>query len=209
MRKARLLRLLDVIKTDPVCALHAPHALPHPLARSLQAKAGVRHEAGAALRRGVLHAPAETRALRAARARKNRAFAHAEMLSADRKRARAPVRLAENLRSILRKRVAMLRGSGCRHARLQRSKSARLFQTVLSVHLRVLLVPIRSCARPGVLRCQKMNLKQKTLRPQRMRVRAGELHSLRADHAQKASVVRRQTRRTICWGANRGFLIMY
>lgn len=103
----------------------------------------------------------------------------------------------------------MQRGSGCRHARLQRSKSARLFQTVLSVHLRVLLVPIRSCARPGALRYQKMNLKQKTFRPQQMRVLAGELHSLRADHAQKASVVRRQTRRTICWGANRGFLIMY
>lgn len=169
---------------------------------------GVRHEAGAALRRGVLHASAETRALRAARARKNRAFAHAEMLSADRKRARAPVRLAENLRSILRKRAVMQRGSGCRHARLQRSKSARLFQTVLSVHLRVLLAPIHSCARPGVLRCQKMNLKQKTLRPQRMRVRAGELHSLRADHAQKVSVVHRWTRRTMYWGANRGFLIM-
>ncbi len=69
----------------------------------------------------------------------------------DRKRARAPVRLAESLRSILRKRVVMPRGSGCRHA-LLRSKSARLFQKVLSVHLRVLFALRRLCARLGALR---------------------------------------------------------
>lgn len=63
-----------------------------------------------------------------------------------------------------RKRVAMPRGSGCRHALLQRSKSARLFQKALSAPRRALLVLRRSCARPGVLRYQKMNPKKKLLR---------------------------------------------
>lgn len=62
------------------------------------------------------------------------------------------VRLAENPSSILRKRAVMPHGSGCRHALLQRSKSARLFQMVLSVHLRVLFALRRLCARLGALR---------------------------------------------------------
>ena len=70
----------------------------------------------------------------------------------DRKRARAPVRLAENPSSILRKRAVMPHGSGCRHALLQRSKRARLFQKVLSVHLRVPFALRRLCARLGALR---------------------------------------------------------
>ena len=164
MRKERLLRLLDVVKTDPACALHVPHALLRPPVKAQQVKVCVRHEVGVPHLRGDLHALAETRAHRAVRALKNRAFARAEMPSVDRKRARAHVRLAESLRSIPRKRVAMPRGSGCRHALLQRSKSARLFQKVPRVHLRALLVLGRSCARPGVLRYPKMNPKKKLLR---------------------------------------------
>ena len=208
MRKERLLRRIGVVKTDPACALHVLHALLRPLAKERQAKVRVRHEAGAALRRGVLHAPAEARALRAARARKNRAFARAEMLGADRKRARAPVRLAENLRSILCRRAVMPRGSGYRHVLLQRSRLVRSFQKTPNVHLRALLVLRRSCARLGALRYQKMNPEKKPLRHQRMRVLAGELCSLLALHARKPSVVRRQARRTMCLGENKGFPIM-
>lgn len=43
-------------------------------------------------------------------------------------------------------------GAAAGHALLQRSKSARLFQTVLSVHLRVLFALRRLCARLGALR---------------------------------------------------------
>ena len=208
MRKGRLLRLLDVVKTDPACALHVPHALLRPLTKVQQAKVRVQREAGALHLRGDLHAPAETRAHRAVRALKNRAFVRAGIPSVDRKRVRVHVRLAESPRSILCKRAVMPHGSGCRRALLQHNKIARLFQKALSAPRRALLVLRRSCARPGVLRCQKMNLKQKTLRPQRMRVFAGELRSLRAVRVRKASVVRRQIRRTTCWGANREFRIM-
>ena len=208
MRKGRLLRLLDVVKTDPACALHVPHALLRPLTKVQQAKVRVQREAGALHLRGDLHAPAETRAHRAVRALKNRVFARAGMPSAVHKRARAHVRLAESLSLIPRKRAVMPHGSGCRRALLQHNKIARLFQKVPRVHLRALLVLRRSCARPGVLRYQKMNPKKKLLRHRRMRVLAEKLRSLRAVRVRKASVVRRQIRRTTCLEANRGFLIM-
>lgn len=209
MRKGRLLRLLDVVKTDPACALHVPHALLRPLTKVQQAKVRVqRREAGALHLRGDLHAPVETRAHRAVRALKNRAFVRAGMPSADRKRVRVPVRLAESPRSILCKRAVMPHGSGCRRALLQHNKIACLFQKALSASRRALLVLRRSCARPGVLRYQKMNPKKKLLRHRRMRVLAEELRSLRAVCVRKASVVRRQIRRTTCLEVNRGFRIM-
>ena len=102
----------------------------------------------------------------------------------------------------------MPRGSGYRHVLLQRSRLVHSFQKTPNVHLRVLLVLRRSCARLGALRYQKMNPEKKTLRHQRMRVFAGELRSLRAARVRKASVVRRQARRTMCLGENRGFPIM-
>ncbi len=208
MRKERLLRRIGVVKTDPACAFHVLHALLRPLAKERQAKVRVRHEAGALLLRAALHALAAKLAHRAVRALKNRVFARAEMLGADRKHARAPVRLAENLRSILCRRAAMPRGSGYRHVLLQRSRLVHFFQKTPNVHLRALLVLRRSCARLGALRYQKMNPEKKLLRHQRTRVLAGKLRSLLAALVRKASVVRRQARRTMCLGENRGFPIM-
>lgn len=166
MRKECLLRRIGVVKTDPACAFHVLHALLRPLAKERQAKVRVRHEVGALLLRAALHALAAKLAHRAVRALKNRVFARAEMLGADRKRARAPVRLAENLRSILCRRAAMPRGSDYRHVLLQHNKIACLFQKVLSASRRALLMLRRSCARLGALRYQKMNPEKKPLRHQ-------------------------------------------